>query len=304
MHKWNDVKPVVVMARPERIGGMRQLSGSFQRGYSMVKFIKFGAVSMLALVAGSSAVFAADNVSGDVGVNYNSHFVSYGVDVWGAGSSIYGGQSTASIYGDLAVKATPDLSWNLNVWSDINDNVPSGIGGHLQEVDINTGFGYNFGSGVSGSVTFGAWSYAGDVEEVLDLGLGFDDTGLIIPDFAFNPHITWHNRISGNGSQKIGSAVALSVGPSFPLGSSGFSLTIPAGVTFFTTKDFQGGSESGYGYSYFGGSLATPLSFIPASYGAWSTNFDLIAYFTDKKAIPSNPVENFLTASINLKVGF
>ncbi len=117
------------------------------------------------------------------------------------------------------------------------------------------------------------------------------------------PHITWHNRISGNGSQKIGSAVVLGVGPTFPLFDD-FTLTIPAGVAFFTTDDFQGGTEGGVGYGYFGGSLATPLSFIPANYGAWSANFDLIAYFTNSKAIPSNPVENFATASFNIKLGF
>ena len=58
------------------------------------------------------------------------------------------------------------------------------------------------------------------------------------------------------------------------------------------------------GYGYFGGSLSTPLSFIPSSYGAWSANFDLIAYFTNKNAIPSNPAQDFLTASFNVKVGF
>jgi hypothetical protein len=30
----------------------------------------------------------------------------------------------------------------------------------------------------------------------------------------------------------------------------------------------------------------------------------LIAYFTDKKAIPGNPEENFLTGSIGLKVAY
>jgi len=51
------------------------------------------------------------------------------------------------------------------------------------------------------------WSYAGDVEESLDLSLGYDDTGLIAPGFALNPKVVWHDRVSGNGLQQVGSAV-------------------------------------------------------------------------------------------------
>jgi hypothetical protein len=270
----------------------------------MRNFLKIGAVSVAGLIAASSGAMAAENVSGDIGYNYNSHFVSYGVDVWGAGSAFFGDRSTSSIYGDLAVKATPDLTWTLNVWSDINGNVPSAIGGHLQEVDINTGFSYNIGHGFTGSVTYGAWSYASDVEEVVDFGLGYDDTDTIFSGFAFNPHLTWHYRASGNGSQKIGSAIVASISPSFALGG-GFTLGIPAGIVFFTTDTFQGGTDaSGVGYGYVGGSLGVPLSFIPSTYGAWSANFDLIEYFTDKNAIPGNPAADFATGSFNIKLSF
>jgi hypothetical protein len=271
----------------------------------MIRQIKIGgAVTGGALMAlfGASGAFAADNVSGDVGITYNSHFVSFGADVWGAGDDFYGDRSTTSIYGDLAIKVTDDFTISLNGWSDINDNVPSGIGGHLQEVDFNVGGAYTVGK-FTISETYGAWSYGGDVEQVLDTAVGFDDTGVFIPDFAFNPKVLWHYRVSGNGAQQIGSAIVLSIGPSFPLGGS-FSLAIPAGVAFFTTDDFQGGTKSGYGYSYLGGSLSTPLTFIPAAYGAWTVNFDLIAYFTEHDAIPGNPQESFLTGSLGLKVAY
>ena len=42
----------------------------------------------------------------------------------------------------------------------------------------------------------------------------------------------------------------------------------------------------------------------PSSYGAWSANFDLIEYFTDKSYIPGNPQQDFLTGSFNIKLGF
>jgi hypothetical protein len=269
----------------------------------MKKLIKTGAASAIALLAACGAASAAENVSGDIGYNINSHFISYGVDVWGAGGSFFGDRSTSSIYGDLAVKVTPSLTWTLNAWTDINSNVPSAIGGSLQEVDLNTGFSYALGGGVTASAVYGAWSYAGDVEEILDFSLGYDDTGTIFSGFAFNPKLTWHYRASGNGTQAVGSAVVLSVSPSFPLGG-GFSLGIPAGVAFFTTDTFQGGTEGGIGYGYFGGSLGVPLSFIPSSYGAWSANFDLIAYFTNSSAIPTNPESDFVTGSFNIKLAF
>lgn len=271
----------------------------------MRNIFKIGAVSVVALVAASGSAFADSAVSGDFGYNINSHFVSYGVDVWGAGNSFFGSRSTSSFYGDLSVKATDDLSFNLNVWSDINSNAGSAslIGGNLQEIDFNPGISYNIGDGFSTSLTYGAWSYGGDVEQVLDLGLGYDDSSLWGGSFSLSPHVTWHNRIDGNNGQKIGSAVVLSIGPSFPLVDS-LSLSFPAGVAFFTTKDFQGGTESGLGYGYVGATLAAPLSFIPTTYGAWSADFNLIGYFTNHDAIPGNPQENFLTGSFDVKIGF
>ena len=259
----------------------------------------FAGAVLLGLSSGQAA--AAENVSADVGVSYNTHFISYGVDVWGGGTDFYGDRSTTFMWGDLGIKLSDALTFNLTVWSDINDNTTSAIGGHIQEVDFDPGFSYNFGK-VTAGITYNAWSYAGDVEESVDLSLAFDDTGLI-PGLTLNPKVTWHDRVSGNGAQQVGSAVVIGVGPSFPLGN-GFSLAIPAGIAFFTTDDFQGGSRSGYGFSYIGGSLGYGLDFIPANIGKWSINFDLIAYFTDKKAIPGNPEENFLTGSIGLKVAY
>ncbi len=265
-----------------------------------------GAVACAALTAiafGSSA-HAAENVSADVGVSYNSHFISYGVDVWGGGSNLYGDHSTTFMWGDLAVKANDALTFTLTVWSDLNANTASAIGGHIQEVDFDPGFSYTVGKATFG-FGFNAWSYAGDVEESVDLSVAIDDTGWLAPGFSLGPKVLWHDRTSGNRGigQNLGSAIVFSVGPSFPL-AEGLSLSVPAGVAFFTTDDFQGGTKSGYGFSYIGGSLGYGLGFVPASLGKWSVNFDLIAYLTDKKAIPSNPSQNFLTASVGLKVAY
>jgi len=273
----------------------------------MRNFIKIGGLSLVALAAASGTASAAGNISGDVGFNTNTHFISYGVDVWGAGGSFYGSRMTNSIYGDFNLKITPDLSYGLNVWSDLNNNVKSGLGGAIQEVDINNTLTYNIGYGFTASAGFGAWSYASDVEDVVDLGLGYDDSSLWGGSFTLAPHLAFHDRVAGNNGQKIGSAFIISVGPSFPLWDTGASLTFPAGIAIFTDHDFQGGTKAGgggVGYGYVGGSLGAPLSFVPAEYGAWSANFDLIGYFTSHEYIPGNPQASFATGSFNIKVGF
>jgi hypothetical protein len=109
--------------------------------------------------------------------------------------------------------------------------------------------------------------------------------------------------MSGNGSQQVGSAVVVSVKPGLQL-TDELSLAFPAGIGFFTTDDFQGGTDSGYGYSYIGASLGYPLKFIPNAYGTWSANFDVIAYFTNDDAIPGNPAESFVTGSVGLALSF
>lgn len=268
----------------------------------MRKILKSGPLSLaacgavIALMSSTGTALAEDDaISGDFGISYNSHFVSYGYDVWGGGSDFFGDQSTTFVYGDVMIALTDELSLSFGAWGDVNGNVSSSLGGHIQEVDVYGGASYKLGLVTLGA-TYQAWSYAGDVEEVVDISAAFDDTGLF-DGFSLAPKLTWHNRVSGN----VGSALVLSVGPSFALTDS-ISLSIPAGVAYFLTDDFQGGTDGGYGYSYVGGSFGMPLSFIPTTYGAWSVNLDLIAYFTDEDAIPSNPTSSFLTESLGLKV--
>lgn len=256
------------------------------------------ATAVAALLSSSVGALAADKVSADMGVSYNSHFVSFGSDVWGGGNSLYGDNSTTFVYGDLYVNPTDKLGLFVNVWTDNNHNVPSAIGGATQEIDLNIGGSYKVGKFTLGAA-YGSWNYASDTEESVEGSIAFDDSE--ISPFSLSPKLTYHQRIAANGTQGLGAVVLGQVSHSFPIGDKGISLTVPLTVAFFT-EDF--GAESGYAYASGGVSLGVPLSFISPDYGAWSMNFDLIGYTTDSGALPGNKAQNFVTSQIGLKVAF
>jgi hypothetical protein len=269
----------------------------------------FGAA--LALAAGTGSALAGDGFSGDVSVSYNSHFVSYGVDVWHGGSTLFKGNvSPTFVNGDLYYTAGA-LTLTGNVWFDIlgeKGGGTNGLGGSIQEVDLNLGAAYAIGP-VTLSATYGRWNYPGgpglkgDAEGIVDLAASFNDADMLIKGFAINPKITAHIRVDkGAGQVDTGTAIVLAIGPSVALGP--VALSFPAGAVFFTTKDFQGGTDDGYAYSYAGISASYPLSFIPTKYGTWSVFTDWIGYFTEAKAIPSNPKKDFLTADVGIKLAF
>lgn len=255
----------------------------------------------VALAVGSGAK-ADSKFSGKVGISHNTHFISYGADVWGGGKEFFGDRSTTFFNAGLTMAATENLSFNIGTWADINNNTADSLGGDIQEVDYWGGVSYKFGPAVAG-LTYQRWNYASDVEEIVDVNLGFDDSAYL-GKFALNPGLIWHIRTSGNNAQETGSAIVVSIAPRVEFLEKKLSLTFPAGVAFFTTDDFQGGDESGYAYSYLGASLGVPISFIPAAYGSWALNFDVTGYFTESDAIPNNPEENFATGSVGLTLSF
>ncbi|MGV8996648.1 MAG: hypothetical protein ACOH12_06860 [Parvibaculaceae bacterium] len=258
----------------------------------------FAATALAALLSTSVGAFAADKISADAGISYNSHFVSYGADVWGGGDDFYGKNSTTFVYGDLYIAPTEASTIFVNVWTDNNKNVPSAIGGSLQEIDLNIGGSYKLGIVTLGAA-YGSWNYASDTEESVEGSIAIDDSGFM--PFTLSPKVTYHQRTSANGAQGLGAVVLASVGHTFPLGNDGLTLSVPITVAFFT-DDF--GADDGYAYTSGGISLGMPLSFISPDFGAWSVNFDVIGYTTDKDALPGNKEASFITSQIGLKVAF
>jgi hypothetical protein len=272
--------------------------------FNFNKIKAVGCAAALALFSLSAPASAeADKVSGSASYSFNSHFVSYGLDVWGGGDDFYGSQATSFLSTDMTIDLSP-ISLNMGVWSDVNDNVVSGIGGKIQEVDVWVGLSADVGRFNLG-VTYQQWYYAGDNEGIVDLKIAFDDSDLL--PISLSPSLTWHFRVDGNGAQEKSSAIVLAISPSFTLVNDDtypVTLSIPAGVAFFVDKDFQGGDKSGVGYFYIGASLGVPLAFIDPAYGDWSMNFDVTYYNSSPRAIPGNVEDDFFTGSVGIAVGF
>lgn len=247
-----------------------------------------------------------DKVSASVGIDFSSHFVSYGSDVWGGGDDFYGDERTRFIWGEVGIALTDVVSFTFGAWSDVNNNGDDSVGGDIQEIDVYGGLGFDV-QDFSFGVTYQEWYYSSETERILDLSAAFDDAGLWQGGFALNPAVIWHIRLEGNGAQEEGSAVVASITPGFDLNASArypLTLSIPIGVAFFLNDDFQGGDDGGYAYSFAGATLGVPLGFIPAAYGEWSLAASLLYYLTEEDAIPNNPEENFLTGQIGLALSF
>lgn len=249
---------------------------------------------------------AGSKISGSFGIDYASHFISYGLDVWGAGDDFYGSNATNFAHFGVGIQFTDNLSGSFGVWGDINDNAPPSIGGHIQEIDVFGGLSYTAGVATLGA-TYQQWNYAGDVERILDLSVGLDDSGLWGGDFALNPSVLAHLRVGANeaAGQEEANAYVVSIAPGFQLLDSPtwpVSLTIPASVAFFE-EDFQGG-DSGYGYGSLGATTSLGLGGIPADYGEWSLAFNLTYYDTPEDAIPGNPEDAFLTGMVSIGVSY
>lgn len=244
------------------------------------------------------------------GFDISSHFISFGADVWGGGGDEYPftGEATQFAYGTVTAKITDEISVFGNIWSDLNNNVDSSIGGWVQEIDFNTGITYSWNSFTFG-VAHNYWIYGGDEEYAVEASVGYNDSELwkdTFDGFALNPAVLFHYRYEGWGEQEEAGVLQVSVRPSFTFMKEEkypITLAIPAAVAFFT-DDYQGGDGGGYGYSNVGVAVSVPLAFIPIEYGNWTAGVSAAYWNTPDDAIPGNPEENFVVTAVSFNVAF
>lgn len=244
---------------------------------------------------------AADVVSGILKLDFNSHFISYGADVWGDGSSM--SDPTFNPMIELAFALPADFTLTLGTWWDVNSKLggnSSPLGGRIQEVDVWAGLSYTYDKFTVG-VTYQNWMYGSDTEDILDIKFAYDT--------FLSPSLTIHNRLD-QGAAFGDEGMVLVLGLSHTIEAGPLSISFPLNIAYFVDDDFHnpafaGGADSGFGFVSIGVAASLPLTpYIGDAYGDWALNSGLTYYFTDDGVIPNNPQDDFLTASIGLSVAF
>lgn len=249
-------------------------------------------------MAPAPAAPAEDVISGVLKLDYNSHFISYGADVWGDAGRLGDGTFNPSL--ELAFALPANFTFTLGTWWDVNNKLPSSIGGSIQEVDVWTGLSYTYDKFTAG-VTYQQWYYGSDTEQVLDVKFAYDT--------FLSPSLTIHNRLE-EGAANGTCGTILVLGLSHGIEAGPVSISFPLNVAFFLTDDFHndpffGGADSGFGYASLGIQGSLPLTpYIGDAFGDWTANAGLTYYVTDDGVIPNNPDDSFLTINAGLQLDF
>jgi len=237
-------------------------------------------------------------VTGTLALNVDTHFVSYGADVWQAGTSWDDPLFHPML--ELNLDLGKGFTGIVGTWWDVNSNASSSIADAVQEVDVWVGLGYGVGDW-SFTALYQEWMYGSDSERIFDLKVGYAH--------FLNPSVTLHFRTDGGaaGGTPIGGtpldydtglATVFGIAP----GTSwkDVSFTFPVNVAF-DSDGFHGG-DSGFSFASVGASASVPLSFIPK--GDWTFNVGLTYYLTNDDVIPANPDDSFLTGSAGVTLTF
>ena len=231
-------------------------------------------------------------VSGTLSFDLNTHFVSYGLDVWGVGED-FGTDATFNPSLELAFQLTDSLSWVIGTWWDVNDNAPATLGGRIQEVDIWTGFGYDVGSWSFGAI-YQAWDYAGSTEHILDFSIAYDT--------FLNPALLIHGRVDEGAANATGTWIVPSISYDFEAGPVSFDIPLAAGFSWGENFHFSG-ADNGFGYLSIGLNASTPLTFIDTKFGEWDIHGGLTYYVTEDD-VTGNADDSFLTGNIGISCAF
>ncbi len=235
---------------------------------------------------------AEDKTSGTLNFDLNSHFISYGADVWKDGQSLDSPTFNPSL--ELALKLPCDLTATLGTWMDVNNHTTSNLGGDIQEIDLWAGLSYTYDK-FTFSGTYQAWNYASATEEVVDFKIAYDT--------FLSPSLTIHNRIEEGGSGgNNGTILVFGVSKGFEAGP--VSISVPLGLAYFLEDDFHGSSiDSGIGYGTIGLNATLPLAAISEDYGKWNLHGGLTYYITSGDVV-GNPDDQFVTANLGVGVAF
>jgi hypothetical protein len=226
-------------------------------------------------------------VTGNLTINYETAFVSNGLDVWGTGKNWNNWFIHPSL--ELDFQVAKDLQFYVNTWWDVNDQIPGTIGKYIQEVDVNVGFYYTLDK-LKFQLGYGAWNYASQTESVIDFRATYNDG-------FWSPFLALHGRIDNELGLDNGLLVQLGIAPSKTWGA--LTVALPITVDADCTKNYASpGGDSGFGFVSAGLSLTYAVSKHVA------INLGATYYHTEDKVFPTNPSSDFVTGLAGFTVSF
>jgi len=272
------------------------LYASTNKQYILMKLkniLSTGAILSAAVLTAQAAETEESPFSFSVSLDANSHFMSYGANVWGDDTKDVGDEwlFNPSMSINYAINDTSGLY--VGAWFDINNlaadpDVGPDLGDDTQEMDLWLGYWIECGK-FTFDFTFQQWYYADETEGIFDVTVSYDT--------MFSPYIKAHNRIEGVGGQEKGTM--FEVGGTLYEGEyNGLSYGFSAGVAF-SLDDYHVAGEDGYAYSFLGASASYVI------YSSDGLDVDLhggLTYFDTEKDTTGNAEDSYLTA--NIGVGF
>lgn len=255
-----------------------------------------GALCSAALLGTNVQAQEESPFSFGLSLDANSHFISYGANVWGDETEDIGDewlfQPSMSI--DYAISETSGVY--VGAWFDINGvegagpgDVGPDLGGDTKEMDLWVGYYFGLGD-FTFDFTLQQWYYGGETEGIFDVTVSYD--------MMFSPYIKAHNRfeVVGDGQQK---GTMFEVGATLYEGEyEGLGYGLSAGVGF-SFDDYHVAGEDGYAYSFIGASASYVI------YSSDSVEVDLhggLTYFDTEEDTTGNAESGYLTA--NFGIGF
>ncbi|MFD2257804.1 hypothetical protein ACFSSA_14070 [Luteolibacter algae] len=244
-----------------------------------------------------------DVVSGSFNLDFNSHFFSYGNDVWNDGDDAF----SMGLYpsAELAFALPAGFTATLGIWAEIHDkdrpNTTATLGGDILEVDLWYGLSYTYEKFTVG-VTYQNWFYGNDTEDILDISLSYDT--------FLSPSLTIHNRLDAGAAGPAGGdeGTILVLGLEHGIEAGPVSISFPFSLAYFVDDGYHAASgDSGIGFASIGAQASLPLnSIIGDAYGDWSLNAGVTYYLTDDDVIGQgvNTEDSFFATNIGLGLSF
>lgn len=181
----------------------------------------------------------------------------------------------------------------VGTWSSLHSEhtLSSGTNDIFYETDYYVGVSATVMEKISAGITYYAYTSPNGafatVQEI-DVSLGYDDTGLIMEDFALSPYILFAFEIDNStAGAEEGIYMELGIEPSFTILESEdypVTLSIPIAAGFnldnYYSEDIAFVEDGDFfGYAKVGATVSVPLAFIPAEFGAWEGHAGVDVYF-------------------------